>query len=55
MSVRVVQPMARSALRTTSSTLSIGRTGMPRVFDHLAANASRVSGRREVQTISSNL
>src|SRR4029078_474174 len=53
-SVRVVPPMAISALRTTSSTPASGRTGMPRSVDHLAAKASRVSGRRDVQMISSN-
>ncbi len=53
MSVRVVPPIATSALRTTSSTLSTVRTGMPSLADHLVAKASRVSGRRDVQTISS--
>jgi hypothetical protein len=55
MSVRVVPPIATSEPRTTSSMLASGRTGMPSLLDHLAANASRVSGRRDVQRMSSNL
>ena len=52
-SVDVVPPMARSERLTTSSIVSSGRTGIWSFSDHLRANASRVSGRRDVQTISS--
>src|SRR5947207_15957557 len=54
-SPEVVPPTTISAPRTTSSTVSLGTTGIPSACDHLRANAARVSGRREVQRISANL
>src|SRR5215212_12264491 len=55
MSPDVVPPTAMSAPRTTSSMESFGTTRAPSSFDHFSANALRVSGRREVHLISSNL
>jgi len=54
-SPEVVPPTAISAPRTTSSIESLGTTAIPSACDHFRANAARVSGRREVQRISSNL
>src|SRR5262245_32310749 len=54
-SPEVVPPTAISASRTTSSIESLGTTAIPSACDHFRANASRVSRRREVQRISSNL
>src|SRR5215831_9381878 len=54
-SLEVVPPTAISAPRTTSSIVSLGTTAIPSACDHFRANAARVSGRRDVQRISSNL
>ncbi len=54
MSGEVVPPTAMSAPRTTSSIVSFATTVVPSSFDHVSAKARRVSGRREVQRISSN-
>src|ERR1044072_4472454 len=51
----VVAANTVAAPRTTASTESIGTTAIPSACDHFRANAARVSPRREVQRISSNL
>src|SRR5438034_9294198 len=54
-SPEVVPPTTISAPRTTSSTVSLGTTGIASACEHLRANAARVSGRREVHRISAKL